>query len=103
MTPGTSMHYQVDVQGTTSPAQVCLQNVLPNQPPGSCVVTFTSSDKNSCYQGFTSVVTFDSNLQSLIGSAPAPANPAGNAKVIGPAVAASVVGLVAIVACECLK
>lgn len=94
------MHYQIDVQGTTTPDQVCLQNVLPNQPEGSCVITFTSSDKNSCYQGFTSIVAFDSNLQSLIGSAPAPSSPSGNAKVIGPAVAVSIVGLVAIVACE---
>ena len=47
VTQGASMHYQMDVDGSLSPAAICAQNAIMGQPDNTCVVAFTGT--TTCY------------------------------------------------------
>lgn len=80
VTSGSSLHYQLYLPGTLSPADVCQQGVLPNQPAGSCVVIFSGA--TACYTGFVAVPR-----DPTIG----PISPAPVSSTSGSSVAASVI------------
>mmetsp|Transcript_34369 Transcript_34369/g.76321 ORF Transcript_34369/g.76321 Transcript_34369/m.76321 type:complete len:914 (+) Transcript_34369:313-3054(+) len=81
--------------GNLDATQTCMQNVLPGQPPNSCVVVFRSSSGGKCYRGWV-VATKSSSL-----TWPGGEEKTNRAGVIAPAVVIPVV-VVALVAAAIL-